>query len=554
MPYSFTEIEKDKSKTIACVFVFLIVFYFVTIWFLANIIVNFIHLEMRGDYGVGGSVRWQWFGLGPSLGILAIAFAIAWIHWTFSTDNILHKIIMVLGAEPLNLNDKYHRMFQNILDEVSVATGGKKITGVIIPSLAMNAFALADFDGNAVIGTTEGVLARLTRPQIEAIVGHEAAHVVSGDCLATTVTTSIFNLYSGMLHGVSKVLNSTRSTRAGGAVILLIIVYVFLHIVRATSYLLKMFISRQREYRADAVAVRLTRDPLALAEALYAIAYHWRGANLPAQELEAIFIVNPKFSALDERSGPAADLFATHPPTESRIGILMDMAHTQAEEIVANVKKSANRPREMFSHEMTAPEQWMVNHEGLWQGPYELAQVLAFGWLTPQTWVQRAGGQVVMAYEDNHLVPHIAKDASHQAQGQCPHCHVSLRQLDYEGVSILQCQFCKGVLVAEKDVVRIVARLEYDFNEHIKERVKALKDEHGYWRETKINRDPKTLLTCPQCPPSRARMNRMFFTAAYPVEIDKCFMCGRIWFDRDELEILQVFIESQGLAAPDLKE
>lgn len=554
MPYSFTEIEKDKSKTIVFVFVFLILFYFVAVWFLAHIIVNFTDMEMRRDEGLVYDYRWKWLNLMPTLGVFALASGAAGIHWTFTTNNLLPKMLNVLGAETLDLNDKYHKMFQNILVEVSVATGGKKISGVVIPSLAMNAFALADFNGNAVIGITEGVLARLTRAQIEAIVGHEAAHVVSGDCLVTTVTTSIFNLYSGMLYSVSKMLNSTRSSRASSGFVLLSVIYVFLYIVRSVSHLMKMFISRQREYRADAVAVRLTRNPLALAEALYSISYHWRGATLPAQELEAIFIINPQFSVLDEKKGVGADLFATHPPVENRIGILMGMAHVEAEEIVANVERTANRPRQIFTHEAVSKEQWMINHEGVWQGPYELAQLVAFGWLAPQAWVQRLGGQVAMAYEEPLLAAMFLKGTGQQSQGQCPRCHVSLGQVDYEGVSALQCLFCKGILVGEKNIVRIIGRLEYDFNVHIKERVKALKGEHGYWPEAKINRDPKTLLACPQCPPSKARMNRMFFTSVYPVEIDKCFMCGHIWFDKDELEILQVFVEDVGSSAADLKE
>src|SRR6185503_11744032 len=146
-------------------------------------------------------------------------------------------------------------------------------------------FALSDFQGRHVIGTTEGVLSRLSRAQIEAIVGHEAAHVVSGDCLATTVTSSLFELYSGLLKGMELMFrgsgrSSYRSSRSsgrggGGIVAIIIVVYLLLLITKFLGYLLRMFISRQREYRADAIAVRLTRDPLSLAEALYAIGYHW---------------------------------------------------------------------------------------------------------------------------------------------------------------------------------------------------------------------------------------------------------------------------------------
>ena len=61
-----------------------------------------------------------------------------------------------------------------------------------------------------------------------------------------------------------------------------------------------------------------------------------------------------------------------------------------------------------------------------------------------------------------------------------------------------------------------------------------------------IKRDPRHIC-CPRCPHGTGRMMRMFYTAAYHVEIDKCLYCGSIWFDKDELEVLQCLIEHQTL-------
>ena len=60
----------------------------------------------------------------------------------------------------------------------------------------------------------------------------------------------------------------------------------------------------------------------------------------------------------------------------------------------------------------------------------------------------------------------------------------------------------------------------------------------------KINRDPNLMMTCPQCQHVKTKMLRMFYTDAYRVEIDKCFTCGLLWFDKDELEVLQCLIEN----------
>ena len=60
--------------------------------------------------------------------------------------------------------------------------------------MSINAFSIADFDHTPVIGVTEGLLMRFKRPQIEAVVAHEAAHILKGDSLDTTMMLSLFNL------------------------------------------------------------------------------------------------------------------------------------------------------------------------------------------------------------------------------------------------------------------------------------------------------------------------------------------------------------------------
>ncbi len=66
--------------------------------------------------------------------------------------------------------------------------------------MSLNALAAADLKGNAVIGITEGLLSRLTRPQLEAVIAHEAHHILSGDCLETTVAASLFGTFSSAME------------------------------------------------------------------------------------------------------------------------------------------------------------------------------------------------------------------------------------------------------------------------------------------------------------------------------------------------------------------
>ncbi|MCK5179971.1 MAG: M48 family metalloprotease, partial [Candidatus Omnitrophica bacterium] len=425
---------------------------------------------------------------------------------------------------------------------------------VVIPTMAMNAFALADFSGQAVIGLTEGMLARLTRSQIEAVVGHEAAHIVSGDCLSTTITTSLFELFSGMLRGFEMIFKGggrrggmrIHGRGSGGVIIFLILIYCLLFVTKLLSQIVRLFISRQREYRADAIAVRLTRDPLSLAEALYAISFRWRGGGLPAQELASIFTVNPTYSALDEENGLFSNMFSTHPPIEGRLDVLLDMAHSDVELVVKDIERQANRPRTDVPEVGTSSAKWVAHKDGAWQGPFNLTEMMTLGWMRPDTWIQRLGGKKVqLAYQDQDVRHIVSKAGPGKKSGayECPKCSLPLNVISYEGTEVHKCSSCRGTLVGQNDLQRIIIRQEVGFSEKIKKIAVGIKREEKYSIKKVINRDPKTLHKCPKCRHPKTRMMRMFYTEVYRVEVDKCFACGLIWFDGDELEVLQYLIE-----------
>jgi len=553
MPYSFTQIEEDKSKTIGLVFFSLIIFYFLSLWFIAAIVKSYFGYQ---SLSVRGSFHFIPLNLSQTFVTLGFAVVIGYAHWQYTTFNLINKMLGVLNAQPLNPNDTYHQMLQNIVEEVSVATGGRKMEAVVIPTIAMNAFAIADFSGRAVIGVTEGILARLTRAQIETVVGHEAAHIVTGDCLTTTVTTSLFELYSGLLKNRELALRTgvrghssvrVRGGRgSGSAVAFLLIVFILLYTTRLLSQWVRLFISRQREYRADAIAVRLTQDPLSLAEALYVIKCHWRGNGLPAQELETIFTVNPTYSSLDERNGRWAEMFATHPPMKKRLAVLLDVAYSDTKSLIEEVEQKSQRSRIQVPEINVASAQWVVNKDGTWQGPFTLIQLTILGWLKSDTWVKRVGEtDIKMAYEDTEIsgVIGTTKDRATTCAFQCPKCKIPLNLITYEGTETYKCSFCRGTLVRENDIKRIIIRQEVGFSDRIKKMAEGIQEEEKLGGLTVINRDPKMLFVCPRCQHIRAKMMHMFYTQVYRVEIDKCFICGLLWFDGDELEVLQYLIE-----------
>ena len=85
-----------------------------------------------------------------------------------------------MHCEPLDAGDRYHQRLANIVEEMRIATGSPRIECVTVRTLGLNAFAFSDLHGGGVIGVTEGALARLSRQQLQGVVAHEFAHVLSG--------------------------------------------------------------------------------------------------------------------------------------------------------------------------------------------------------------------------------------------------------------------------------------------------------------------------------------------------------------------------------------
>jgi len=538
MPFSFIDIEEKKTRLLGFLFFFVIFFYFLTAYLLLVILRN-AFASREGFFWPSGPAAVAAFGA---------ALFVALLHWATSTSHLIEKLSLSIGAAELDTKDFYHKGLQNIVDEVSVAIGGRRITGMVIPSVSLNAFALEDFQGQAVIGVTEGLLTRLNRAQLEAVVGHEAGHIVSGDCLATTVTCALAELYDELF---SRLRAGIQRSRGRGAMLILVLLLI-IFFMRFLSMLLRYFISRQKEYRADAVSVRLTRNPLGLAEALSLISTNWRGGGAMGERLESIFIVNPNFSRLDEKQGFFSDAFSTHPPIAERIRILTDMAHVDAKTLEEHLKKdmwvSPVAKAEFTETKSEAPVAWRVFVDQEWKGPFGLEELQKSGLLTPETWVKpEDSGGVAHAYEDETLMsvlsPHPAEKKTKE-EFLCPHCRTALGELYYEGVPVQKCPYCEGVFAPSRKISRILIRRDKTFDAEvvrlaevaIRERDKRV---DSFYKQKPLN---AWVLDCPQC---GRKMRRQFFVYSYPVEIDRCVYCEGIWFDSHELEILQYIYENK---------
>lgn len=218
----------------------------------------------------------------------------------------------------------------NILENLCISRGLPMPKLEIIEDSALNAFASGLTEDSFTITVTRGLMQKLDRDEMEAVIGHELTHIINRDVRLLVVTT----VFVGMISFLSQLAwrnmfytnsynnpytyNSSDDNGRRGNVPLMIIATVLLAVGYVLALLLRFAISRKREYNADAGSVELTKNPAALASALRKISGRSDVANVPP-EVKQMFI---------ENDGGLFDLFATHPPIAKRIAILDELAGT----------------------------------------------------------------------------------------------------------------------------------------------------------------------------------------------------------------------------------
>ena len=187
-----------------------------------------------------------------------------------------------------------------------------------------NAFATGKNKKSASIAVTTGLLSMMNKRELEGVIAHEMSHIYNNDIQYLLVAT----VFAGVIGLVAAVLRMTfffggvRGGRNGGIIGLVALVIGLL--APLFALLLKLAISRKREYMADANGGRITRDPAGLASALKKIQAYSSGKTaqpvMTANEITAsLYFANP----LSMRS--MYNLFSTHPPIEDRIKRLEQM-------------------------------------------------------------------------------------------------------------------------------------------------------------------------------------------------------------------------------------
>jgi len=268
----------------------------------------------------------------PMAGVFGLAVAIVvWLILalvSFSSGDA----IFLAASKAIPVTKDVHPQLFNVVDEMSVAASLPMPKVYIINDPAPNAFATGRNPQNASIAVTAGLLGRLSRDELQGVIGHEMSHILHRDILFVTVAGIMLGAITllsqvflrGMFYSsMGSRRYSSRDRNAGGAqAVLLLIAIIAAILAPIMATLLYFALSRKREYLADAGSARLTRYPEGLAGALEKISQNTTPLAVANKITAPMYIVNP----LQKEGMKLSDLTSTHPPISERIKILRGMS------------------------------------------------------------------------------------------------------------------------------------------------------------------------------------------------------------------------------------
>ena len=279
----------------------------------------------------------------PFVGIFTTvaAAAICWYSWRHGAERVLWSTGAWELIEPATPEQK---QLMNVVEEMAIASGLPKPKVWVVPDDDPNAFATGRDPATASIAVTEGLLGKLSRDELQAVVAHEMAHVRNLDVRLMTLLAGMVGAIALMSDGMGRMIG--RGSRAGAAgrfgggkggkggnplgLIILVLWLLTLIVAPVVSRLLAMTVSRKREYLADATGAQLTRNPMALASALEKLDGATAATRAITRGAAHLCIVDPAPGVMSSKEGFLADVFASHPPIRQRIIRLRGMAYQQA--------------------------------------------------------------------------------------------------------------------------------------------------------------------------------------------------------------------------------
>jgi len=237
-------------------------------------------------------------------------------------------VLMVSGAHEVTKEEEPE--LYRVVENLCIGAGLPMPSVYVIEDGAPNAFATGRDPGSASVAVTRGLLDKLDKRELEGVIAHELSHIGNYDVRLLTllaVGVGLIALVADLMlrftwYGAGA--RSSNRSRGGGAAaaIILIVALLFIILAPIVASVMRLAVSRRREYLADASGAMLCRNPDALADALEKIAADPEPLEAANKATAHLYISNP----LHEHQSFLNNLFSTHPPIQERVRLLRAMA------------------------------------------------------------------------------------------------------------------------------------------------------------------------------------------------------------------------------------
>ena len=252
-----------------------------------------------------------------------VPIVLAGVGIWFVISYFFHTQMIQMATHSKPLERRNNKRVYNLTENLCMSVGMTMPKLYIIESDALNAFASGINEKTFAVTLTRGIINRLNDEELEGVIAHELTHIRNRDVRLLIVTIVFVGIFATiadlalrmLLNGGGNMFSSrNRKNDKGGGAMLLLIILLVAGAIYFLSILFKLALSRSREYMADAGAVELTHNSMALANALRKISGHSTLKEVGNDEVKELFI--------DYKAEGFFSLFATHPPIEKRIQVL----------------------------------------------------------------------------------------------------------------------------------------------------------------------------------------------------------------------------------------
>jgi heat shock protein HtpX len=261
-------------------------------------------------------------GLALDTSLAFLALAVAGAYGVFGIVNSRRLVAGITQAQPVGPNEL--RPLRRLVENVSIGAGLPVTPELrVVVDVAPNAFAAGLRPTSSYVGVTTGLLRTMPKRELEAVLAHEVSHIRNRDTYLMTMAT-VFAGVIALIGDIGFRSIAYGGRRRGGGALVAILAIVGLILAPYAALLLRMSLSRRREFLADAGAAEILSDPEAMALALRRLELDPTTVRYSNSSTAHLWVESPTERVDSLKTGVIefSSLFNTHPPMRARIAAL----------------------------------------------------------------------------------------------------------------------------------------------------------------------------------------------------------------------------------------